>query len=84
MSLPKYQGTEVADAQAKFAALISEAEGLAAHSAARSKEIEGDIAGLQAEKARIATVTVDEELAADPKLAAELDDDVAKNHFLVV
>ena len=37
----------------------------------------------QEEKARITTATVDDELAADPKLAQAIDEEVAQNHFLV-
>ena len=83
MALPTYKGDDVAKAQNHFTELIAQAEVLAADSAARSKEIAAEIAGIEQEKARIATMTVDEELAADPTLAAEIDADVAKNSFLV-
>lgn len=83
MKLPKYESDDVAQAQLRFAELGKEADALAAASAARIKEIEAELAGIEQEKARIATVTVDEELAADPKMAEEIDTEVSKNSFLV-
>lgn len=83
MKLPTYQGTEAEEAKAKFAALISEAEALVKHSEQRSKEIAAEIKSIQDEKARIASATIDGELAADPKLASEVDEEIEKNHFLV-
>ena len=83
MKLPAYQGNDVADAQTRFTEIIAQAEVLAADSAARAKEIQAELAGIEKEKARIATMTVDEELAADPKLASEIDAEVEKNSFLV-
>lgn len=83
MKLPTYQGDDVAQAQANFASIIKAAEGLAATSATRVKEIQAELASIEKEKARITTMTIDEELAADPKLAAEIDEEVEKNSFLV-
>lgn len=83
MVLPSYKGDDVSKAQTRFTEIIAQAEVLAADSLARSKEIEAELAGIEQEKARIAVMTVDEELAADPKLAAEIDADVEKNSFLV-
>lgn len=39
---------------------------------------QAEIASIQQEKERIATTTVDAELAADPKLAQEVDEEVQK------
>jgi hypothetical protein len=83
MALPAYQGNDVAAAESRFMEIIAQAEVLAADSAARVTEIKAELAGIETEKARIATMTVDEELAADPALAAEIDADVEKNSFLV-
>ncbi|KAG7675294.1 hypothetical protein Ndes2526B_g08165 [Nannochloris sp. 'desiccata'] len=83
MKLPSYQGDDVTQAKARFAEIIGQAEALAAASASRAKEIQGELAGIEKEKARIATMTVDEELAADPKLASEIDAAVEKDSFLV-
>lgn len=41
---------------------------------------QAEIGALQQEKERIATTTIDDELAADPKTAAEVDAEVAKDH----
>jgi len=83
MSLPSYKGDDVEQAKARFAELGKQAESLAAASQARAKEIEAELEGILAAKARIGTVTVDEELSADPKMAAEIDSEVTKNNFLV-
>jgi F-type H+-transporting ATPase subunit d len=83
MKLPSYEGDDVAKAQARFAELNTQADALAAASAARAVEIQAELASIEQEKARISTVTVDEELAADPVMAAEIDAEVAKNDFLV-
>ena len=84
MKLPSYKGDDVAQAQSRFAEIITQAEALSAASASRSTEIEAELASIQKEKSRIASVTVDEELAADPQMASEIDADVEKNSFLVV
>lgn len=126
MKLPKYEGNDIAEASAQFAALMKEAEGLVAASQARIVEIQvgvgapcswrsgcwvavallaldrppwphppcprlgpapapptraaphpqAEIGALQQEKERIATTTIDDELAADPKTAAEVDAEV--------
>lgn len=83
MKLPKYEGNEVAEATAQFAALQKEAEALVAASQSRIAEIQGEISNIQKEKERIATTTIDDELAADPELAKELDEEVQKNYFMV-
>lgn len=83
MKLPTYQGDDVTQAKARFAEIIGQAEALATASADRTKEIQAELAGIEKEKARISTMTVDEELAADPKLASEIDAAVEKDSFLV-
>lgn len=118
MKLPKYEGTELQEATAQFAALQKEAEALVTSSQIRIAEIQvrgtaagllprfrlaskwrrpagllalpvwlaagttctdawpislpvvqTEIANIQKEKERIATTTIDDELAADPELA---------------
>ncbi|EFN57368.1 hypothetical protein CHLNCDRAFT_56064 [Chlorella variabilis] len=84
MKLPKYEGTELQEATAQFAALQKEAEALVTSSQIRIAEIQTEIANIQKEKERIATTTIDDELAADPELAKEVDEEVQKNYFMVV
>lgn len=83
MKLPKFEGNHVAEANAQFAALLKEAEALEAASRTRVVEIQKELASLQKEKERIATTTIDDELAADPKLAEEIDSEIQKNYFMV-
>jgi hypothetical protein len=45
---------------------------------------QAEIVNIQKEKKRIATTTIDDELAADPELAKEVDAEVRENHFMVV
>lgn len=45
--------------------------------------VQAEIANIQKEKARIATATIDDEMAADPKLAEEVDAEIQKNYFMV-
>ncbi|PSC76047.1 ATP synthase subunit mitochondrial [Micractinium conductrix] len=84
MKLPKYDGKDVEEAQAKFTALMSEAEALVGASQSRIAEIKGELAAIQKEKERLDTTTIDEELAANPELAKEIDEELQKNHFMVV
>ena len=83
MKVPKYEGDNVAQASAKFAELIKEAEVLAASSAARVKEIHIELEKLQKAKERITTATIDDELAADAKMAEDIDRELGENNFLV-
>lgn len=82
MKLPEYEGTEVQDAAAQFESLLKEAEALVAHSEQRAKEIQATLQDIARDKERIATATVDEELANDPKLAEEVDREVASKYFM--
>jgi hypothetical protein len=52
MKLPTFQAPEIEEARTKFAALIGDAEALAASSAERIKEIEAELKALEAEKVR--------------------------------
>lgn len=81
--LPAYQGDELAQAKSRFSEILEQANSFSASAAERIKEIEQELKDIEMEKERIATVTVDEELAADPKLAAEIDAENEKNSFLV-
>lgn len=83
MKLPSYEGDEVAQAQAQFNEILKQAQALQASSSARIEEIKAKISSIDKEKERIASTTIDEELAADPKLAAQIDSEIQKNSFLV-
>jgi F-type H+-transporting ATPase subunit d len=83
LKLPAYSGDAAAAAAERFAALEREAGALEAASAARAAEISAELEKIRGDKARLATATVDGELAADPKLAAEVDAEVERQHFLV-
>ena len=56
MKLPTFQAPEIEEARTKFAALIGDAEALAASSAERIKEIEAELKALEAEKVRTGDV----------------------------
>ncbi|KAL4859752.1 Cytochrome P450 710A2 [Chlorella vulgaris] len=84
MKLPTYEGNDIDEAATQFAELQKEAEQLVAFSKNRIVEIEAEIVNIQKEKKRIATTTIDDELAADPEMAKEVDAEVRENHFMVV
>lgn len=83
MKLPSYEGNDAAEAAARFSELIKQAESLSATSVSRAKEIQAELDNIQKEKSRISTATIDDEMAADPALAAEVDKEIEQNAFLV-
>jgi hypothetical protein len=59
-----------------FKELEKKAEAAAAKSAARMEEIKKEIAAIAAEREKLKTLTIDEILAADPKLLEKLNQDI--------
>lgn len=78
---PDYPSTDVEEARAVFAEL--EKEGLEIEEAAkkRMKEIQAEITKLQAEQERLTVMTIDEALAEDPELAAEIDKEISEGKW---
>ncbi|KAK9788838.1 hypothetical protein WJX73_009644 [Symbiochloris irregularis] len=69
--------------QQEFAPILKQAGELEEYSQKRMKELEQDIKNVQAEKERIATTTIDEELAADPELAKRIDQEISEGKWSV-
>ena len=64
-----------------FAPLIKQAQDLAAASTARLAALDKEVKGVEADIAKLAKATVDDELAADPAAAAAIDADIAAGKF---
>merc|ERR1711988_1677211 len=77
LSIPKMEDTFSAEVDAKFAGAIAQAEERAAASEVRIKELEDQLAELNNRK-DWSEVTVEEELANNPEIAAEIEDEIAK------
>merc|ERR1711998_768114 len=80
LQVPEMQDTFSAEVDTKFAAAIEKAEGFAASSEARIKELEGELNTLNNRK-NWSEVTVDEELEASPEIAAEIEAEIAANKW---
>jgi hypothetical protein len=76
LKLPKYEGKEAEQLSVAFKELEKKAEAAAAKSAARMEEIKKEIAAIAAEREKLKTLTIDEILAADPKLLEKLNQDI--------
>ena len=76
ITLPKYEGKEGDALLAKFAELTKEATAAETAAKARIAELEAQLKVLAVEKANIKTLTIDEVLAGDAPLAAELNKEI--------
>ena len=76
LKLPKYEGKEVEQLSAAFKELEKKVEASAAKSAARMEEIKKEMAAIALEREKLKTLTIDEILAADPKLLEKLNQDI--------
>lgn len=64
-----------------FAPIMAEAKELEAFSAKRVKEIEAEIAAVDEARNSLKTRTIHDEIEADPKLAAEIDEEISKGSY---
>lgn len=83
MKPPAYEPKNTAEVDAQFTDILKDAEEFAAASVERVKELEVELEAIKKEKERLLTATVDEELAADPKLAQKIDAELEKNSYMV-
>lgn len=82
LKLPQYDASkDLQEVEDTFGPIIAQAKELADFSQKRLQEIEGEIKGIDAEKERVATTTVDEELAADPETAAQIDKEISEGRY---
>merc|ERR1712100_213997 len=75
-----FAGVNVPQMDATFATAISAAEGLAASSTSRIAELEAQLAELDNAK-DWSEVTVEEDLAANPEIAAEIESEIEQNKW---
>lgn len=65
----------------KFAPIVAAAKELDAASASRLQALQKEAAALDADIAKLRSATIDEELAADPKTAKEIDAEISAGSF---
>eukprot|EP00891_Asterochloris_glomerata_P004410 jgi/Astpho2/4410/Aster-00028 len=83
LDFPTYDASaEAQEASKKFEPLLKQAEEVAQFSAKRMSEIEAELKEVDRSMEKVATATIDEELAADPKTAAEIDEEIRKGDFM--
>merc|ERR1712216_1049298 len=80
LSVPAMEDTFTAGVEEKFGEAIKSAEVAAAASEARIKELEAELADLN-NRRDWSEVTVEEELANNPAIAAEIEDEIANNKW---
>merc|ERR1711981_45753 len=80
LSISAMEDTYTAGIEAKFSEAIAQAETAASASEARIKELEEELAKLNNRK-DWSEVTVEEELAANPALAAEIEAEIKDHHW---
>merc|ERR1711904_758445 len=80
LSVPAMEDTFTAGVEEKFGEAIKSAEVAASASEARIKELEAELAGLN-NRRDWSEVTVEEELANNPAIAAEIEDEIANNKW---
>ncbi|CAK0787319.1 hypothetical protein CVIRNUC_010537 [Coccomyxa viridis] len=82
LKIPKFDVTEhVKKVDTEFDPLLKSAAELEAFSQKRSKEIQEEIKGIDAEMEKLNTRTIDDELTADPELLKQVDEDIAKGSY---
>jgi len=80
LSVPEMEDTFSAEMDSKFATAIAAAGAHAEASTARMAELEAQLAEL-AERREWSEVTVEEELANNPEIAAEIEEEIATNKW---
>jgi hypothetical protein len=74
----------MAELNAKFTQYNQLAQSMKAHAEQTLATLEKELVGIQQQKQRLATVTVDEELAANPKRAEQIDKEIEEKNFMIV
>eukprot|EP00693_Jakoba_libera_P002467 EC692327.1.p1 GENE.EC692327.1~~EC692327.1.p1 ORF type:complete len:208 (+),score=93.63 EC692327.1:66-626(+) len=81
--LPEIQDTFTAEAEAVFTELIAQAKALSDESTSRVNELQGLLDNLRARK-DISEITIEEALAEDPKLAAEINQEIEEERWAIL
>ncbi|KAA6415271.1 MAG: ATP synthase D mitochondrial [Trebouxia sp. A1-2] len=83
LDFPMYDASKLAEeTDAKLSGLIKQAEELKAYSQKRMKELEKEIQDCEAAKEKVASATIDEELARDPETAKQIDQEISEGNFI--
>lgn len=81
LTYPKYNGTEIQEAEAKFAELSAQAKANAAESEIRMKEIEVELERVAAQQAKLKTAELDTILAEDAALCEAVDNEIKNDEW---
>uniref|UniRef100_A0A7S0VKW4 ATP synthase subunit d, mitochondrial n=1 Tax=Hemiselmis tepida TaxID=464990 RepID=A0A7S0VKW4_9CRYP len=74
----------ISDSDAKFAAIIKQAEEMKVTSAAAKVELQKELDACRAEKVAFSELTIEEELAKHPEIAAEIEKEINANEWFVL
>ncbi|EIE20405.1 hypothetical protein COCSUDRAFT_57553 [Coccomyxa subellipsoidea C-169] len=82
VKIPKYDVTEaLKKVDGEFEPLLKSSEELEAYSKKRYEEIQKEISTIDEETEKLNSRTVDDELAADPELTKEVDEEISKGSY---
>ncbi|KAL3145748.1 hypothetical protein ABBQ38_015128 [Trebouxia sp. C0009 RCD-2024] len=83
LDFPMYDASALAkDAETKLDGIIKQAEELTAQSQKRMQELEKEIQECERAMEAVAHATIDDELAADPALAKQIDQEISEGNFI--
>lgn len=78
---PAYDGNEVEETKAVFKKLVADAEKMAAAAAEREIEIDAELASIEEDKKKLATITMDEVLEKEPELKKEVEERIRNDQW---
>lgn len=81
LKLPSYDGKEIQEVQASFAALEKEAAKAGEEALVRIAELEAELEAVKADKDKLSTVTMDEIFEKEPELKTEIDEEIKKDEW---
>ena len=69
------------ETKAVFKKLVADAEKMAAAAAEREKEIDAELASIEEDKKKLATITMDEVLEKEPELKKEVEERIRNDQW---
>jgi len=83
MTFPELQDTMTAGVKSSFASIREEAEKLAAESTATIVELNKEISQIEATKARLSDLTIDEAMELNPEIKAEVEKELKESDYSI-
>jgi len=80
-TFPKYQGTDVADAEAAYKKMVAEADEIAVMAAEKRKWVTSELARLEKYKASLEDVTISDILEDDPDLKKSVQGEIQRREW---